>query len=64
MSKATSETPADKLDLYEKVVATLPGVDRKGATVLYTSVNGNMFSYLSKTGTLALLLPAEAGDFR
>src|SRR5258708_40214145 len=62
MSKATPEVPADKLELYEKLVATLPDVSRKGATVPYTSVNGHMFSYLSKTGTLALRLPAEARD--
>jgi hypothetical protein len=62
MSKATSEASADKLVLYEKLVATLPGVDRKGATVPYTSVNGHMFSYLSKTGTLALRLPQEARE--
>ncbi|HSS50982.1 MAG TPA: hypothetical protein VLX28_18735 [Thermoanaerobaculia bacterium] len=62
MSKATSEGPTDKLVLYEKLVATLPGVERKGATVPYTSVNGHMFSYLSKTGTLALRLPGEARE--
>jgi hypothetical protein len=62
MSKAPAEVPADKLALYEKLVATLPGVQRKGATVPYTSVNGNMSSYLSKTGTLALRLPAEARE--
>jgi hypothetical protein len=62
MAKATSEAPTDKLELYEKLVATLPDVPRKGATIPYTSVNGHMFSYLSKTGTLALRLPAEARD--
>ena len=62
MSKAAAEIPADKLELYEKLVATLPGVKRKGATVPYTSVNGHMFSYLSKTGTLALRLPSETRD--
>src|SRR5262244_1894292 len=62
MSTATDSAPADKLVLYEKLVATLPDVSRKGATVPYTSVNGHMFSYLSKTGTLALRLPAEARD--
>jgi hypothetical protein len=62
MAKASSEAPADELELYEKLVATLPGVSRKGATVPYTSVNGHMFSYLSKSGTLALRLPAEARD--
>jgi hypothetical protein len=62
VSKAAAHIPADKLELYEKLVATLPGVQRKGATVPYTSVNGHMFSYLSKTGTLALRLPAETRD--
>jgi hypothetical protein len=47
----------DKLALYEKLVATNPKVERKGATVPYTSVNGNMFSYLSKEGKLELRLP-------
>jgi hypothetical protein len=47
----------DKLALYEKLVATHPEVKRKGDTVPYTSVNGHMFSYLSKEGKLALRLP-------
>ncbi len=51
--------PADKLALYEKLVATNPDVERKGATVPYTSLNGHMFSYLGSTGKLALRLPAE-----
>jgi hypothetical protein len=38
-------------------VATNPNVERKGATVPYTSLNGDMFSYLSKCGKLALSLP-------
>ena len=54
---ATAPAPADKLELYEKLVATNPNVERKGATVPYTSVNGHMFSYLSKDGKLALRLP-------
>jgi hypothetical protein len=43
--------------LYEKLVATNPSVERKGATMPYTSLNGHMFSYLSKEGKLALRLP-------
>jgi hypothetical protein len=54
--KATS-VPSDKLELYEKLVATNPKVERKGATVPYTSLNGHMFSYLSKDGKVALRLP-------
>jgi hypothetical protein len=55
---AAGAVPSDKLELYEKLVATNPSVERKGATVPYTSLNGHMFSYLSKEGKLALRLPA------
>jgi len=48
----------EKLALYEKLVATNPHVERKGVAVPYTSINGHMFSYLSKEGKLALRLPA------
>jgi hypothetical protein len=51
--------PPDNLELYEKLVATNPSVERKGDTVPYTSVNGHMFSYLTKSGTLALRLPED-----
>lgn len=44
----------DPVALYEKLVATLPGVERKGDTVPYTSVNGHMFSNLTRDGKLAL----------
>jgi hypothetical protein len=54
--------PPEKLVLYEKLVATNPRVERKGDTVPYTSLNGNMFSYLSKEGKLALRLPAEVRE--
>jgi hypothetical protein len=53
---------SDKLLLYEKLVATNPKVERKGATVPYTSLNGHMFSYLSKEGKLALRLPPAERD--
>jgi TfoX/Sxy family transcriptional regulator of competence genes len=55
---AAASVQSDKLALYEKLVATNPSVERKGATVPYTSLNGHMFSYLSKEGNLALRLPA------
>src|SRR5215470_15850475 len=55
MAKSAT-VPADKLALYEKLVTTIPGLERKGATVPYTSVNGNMMSHLSN-GTLSLRLP-------
>jgi len=54
--------PIEKLELYKRLVATVPGVPLKGATVPYTSVNGHMFSYLSKAGKLELRLPARARE--
>jgi hypothetical protein len=51
-----SPIPAERLAAYDRVIATLPGVERKGATVPYTSLNGHMFSYLSPIGSLALRL--------
>ena len=57
MSKASNEISADTLALYEKLVKTNPKVQRKGDTIPYTSLNGHMFSYLSKEGKLALRLP-------
>ena len=62
MSKAADAAYADKLALYDKLVATNPSVKRKGATMPYTSLNGNMFSVLTRTGTLALRLPAAARE--
>jgi len=54
-----SVIPNDKLELYERLVATNPNVERKGATHPYTSLNGHMFSYLHPSGLVALRLPAE-----
>lgn len=48
------------LELYEKLVATNPAIERKGATMPYTSLNGHMFSFLTKAGTFALRLPEDA----
>lgn len=58
----TSTIPVDKLELYEKLVATNPNVERKGASVPYTSRNGHMFSYLNVSGIMALKLPKDARE--
>ena len=62
MGKAGAGAPADKLELYERLVATNPSVERKGAAMPYTSMNGHMFSFLTTAGKLALRLPTEARD--
>jgi hypothetical protein len=61
-AKKTSEAPPEKVLLYDKLVESCPGVDRKGATMPYTSENGNMFSYLHPSGLLALRLPPGARE--
>jgi hypothetical protein len=57
--KETSPAPAEKVALYDKMVATCPELPRKGATVPYTSLNGNMFSFIHASGEVALRLPTR-----
>jgi TfoX-like protein len=57
MAPEPSPIPPDLLDRYDLLIAAVPGVQRKGATMPYTSVNGHMFSYLDR-GHLVLRLPA------
>src|SRR6185503_2634309 len=49
--------PDDKVALYEKLVATNPRIERKGAANPYTSHKGRMFSMLGKGGVMILRLP-------
>ena len=57
--RKTSSAPAEIVEWYETLVATNPAVERKGATHPYTSLNGNMFSYLHPSGKVALRLPPD-----
>lgn len=59
MARKTAAAPADKVALYEALIATNPAVERKGATLPYTSLNGNMFSFLDKDGRMGLRLAAD-----
>ena len=49
----------EALEHYERLVATNPKVERKGATMPYTSLNGHMFSLFTKENRLALRLPLD-----
>ena len=51
--------PPDRLDAYERLVSSTPGVERKGATMPYTSRNGHMFSFLDATGQVSLRLSPQ-----
>ena len=52
--------PPERLGHYERLVESTPGVERKGATMPYTSRNGHMFSFLDKSGSMALRLPKDS----
>jgi TfoX N-terminal domain len=63
--RAPSAIPPGRLAAYDRLIGTVPGVVRKGASIPYTSVNGNMFSYLFAEGSLALRLsPPDREAFR
>jgi hypothetical protein len=48
-----------KVALYDKLIATHPEIERKGAANPYTSVNGHMFTILHDSRSLAIRLPEE-----
>jgi TfoX/Sxy family transcriptional regulator of competence genes len=50
---------ASKLAIYEELIAANPSIERKGDTMPYTSLNGNMFSFLAKDGSLGFRLSTE-----
>src|ERR1700722_16578957 len=58
-SARKSKIPADKLELYSKLIATHPKIERKGDVHPYTSLNGHMFTYLDQTGTMGMRLPQD-----
>jgi len=60
-----SSLPPEKVALYDKLIATIPAIQRKGANNPYTAVNGNMFTLFSaQAGGLAIRLPeAEREKF-
>ena len=51
------------IQAYERLVATVPGVERKGARMPYTSLNGNMYSYLDGEILALRLAPADRTAF-
>ncbi len=53
---AKPAAPQARVEAFDRLVAALPEVERKGASMPYTSLNGNMFSYLDAAGSMALRL--------
>jgi hypothetical protein len=58
-AKKKNMQSAETIALYDKLIATHPEIERKGAANPYTSLNGNMFTMLSPSGVMALRLPED-----
>ena len=57
--KEHSNIPADTVALYDDLIKTNPGLERKRIKLPYTSANGRMFTFLSESGALAIRLPEK-----
>jgi hypothetical protein len=49
MPKAKNAAPTAQEALYDKLIATIPEIERKGDANPYTSLNGNMFTLLHQS---------------
>jgi hypothetical protein len=58
MAPSKPNIAAATIETFDALIATAPGVERKGASMPYTSCNGHMFSFLTPDGMLALRLPS------
>jgi len=64
MTKKTSSAPPECIAAYDRLITSFPNIERKGATMPYTSINDHMTSYLNSDGLMALKLPpAEREEF-
>ena len=61
-TQKTVPPPTGKELLYNKLIATIPSIERKGDTNPYTSHNGNMFTILLKKESLGIRLPEKARE--
>jgi TfoX/Sxy family transcriptional regulator of competence genes len=57
-----SGVPAEKLALFDALIAIRPEIERKGANNAYAAVNGNMFLLMQPDGVLAIRLPEDARE--
>ena len=57
-----SGVPADKIEMFDALIATRPEIERKGANNAYAAVNGNMFLLMQPDGVLAIRLPEDTRE--
>jgi len=56
-NKATASNP--RVAQYERIIATIPNLERKGDANPYTAIDGNMFTLLHQSSRLAIRLPED-----
>ena len=59
MAKGRTLISPERIEMYDRRIAEHELVERKGATIPYTSVNGHMFSCMNKKGEVGLRLPTD-----
>jgi hypothetical protein len=57
-----SYPPKEKIDLFDKLIASVPEIERMGDTVPYSKANGSMFVHMNKSGSVGIRLPKEAQE--
>lgn len=56
---AASPPPEENLKQFQLAVSLVPEMELKGKNMWYTSMNGNMYTYMGKEGILGIRLGKE-----
>ena len=59
MTETKPALQPELLDAFDRMVAGVPGVERRGATTPYVALNGNTYAMISRAGSIGLRLPAD-----
>ena len=59
MAKAKTETDPAVLAAFDAMIASIPGLERKGAAMPYVSVNGHMVAMINKSDVIGLHLSKD-----
>lgn len=59
---AKSEASEKTIELYKKLIVSVPEIELKGKNMLYTSQNGHMYSFVAKEGYVAIRFSEEEKD--
>ena len=59
MAKLAAKAPAEQVAQFERLLATRPEIERRGAQLPYASLHGNMVCVLGADGTMGLRLGVD-----